>query len=143
MGNNNTFTELDIDIVARGTLQAFKTALLPVSVFATNLSPTPAQKGDTVRVLCLPAQSGTKDFAGKCEVSGSDADTVPVQINKHKYTGYYLTDKEAIGPGVRQHRDVRRGEGVRPRQASLAGHPQRRHASQIRRAHRHRQRRGL
>ncbi|MDR2463656.1 MAG: hypothetical protein LBD30_07755 [Verrucomicrobiales bacterium] len=97
MGTNNTFTDLDIDIIARGALKAFKNALLPLSVFSANLSPDPAQKGTTVRVLRLPAQGGTKDFDGKYDVSGSDADTVPVLINKHKYTGWYLTDKEAIG----------------------------------------------
>lgn len=92
----NTLTDLKDIKIAQSALMPWMTALLPLSAFSTNFSPAPADKLDTIKVPVVAAPSGSSDFNGDyTQNADSEASTIPVTINKHKYKTVHMTAKEA------------------------------------------------
>ena len=91
---NNTLTNLTNTIVTQAALEAFRAALLALTVFAHNVSPDPIVKGDKVKVLSIAAAQAAQNFAGTYASQDSEAEGLDVSINKHKFVGWSLTDKE-------------------------------------------------
>lgn len=101
----NTFTNTGDTIIANAALEAFTSALLPITKFAKNFSTEAAQRGDKVKVLFVNAAAAAQDFAGNYAVQDSTADGLDVTINKHKYVGWGLSDSEiAKNPQIEMER---------------------------------------
>ena len=60
----NTLTDLKDVRIAQAALLPWMTELMPLSVFSTNFSPSPSDKGDTVKVPVVGAPTAASDFAG-------------------------------------------------------------------------------
>ncbi len=92
----NTLTDLKDIRIAQTALRPWMTELMPLSVFSTNLSAEVADKGDTVKVPVIGAPSPASDFAGTyIDNTDSEASTVAVTLDRHKFKTVHLTAKEA------------------------------------------------
>lgn len=97
----NTLTDLKDVRIAQAALLPWMTELMPLSVFSTNFSPSPSDKGDTVKVPVVGAPTAASDFAGTyMQDIDSEASSVPVVLNKHKFKTVHLTAKEAATTAV-------------------------------------------
>ena len=97
----NTLTDLKDVRIAQAALLPWMTELMPLSVFSTNFSPSPSDKGDTVKVPVVGAPTAASDFAGTyMQDIDSEASSVPVVLNKHKFKTVHLTAKEAASTAV-------------------------------------------
>lgn len=92
----NTLTDLKDVRIAQAALLPWMTELMPLSVFSTNFGPDAADKGDTVKVPVIGAPSAASDFTGDYTLnSDSEASSIPVVLNKHKFKTVHMTAKEA------------------------------------------------
>ena len=92
----NVLTNVGDIKVAQTALQPFLKTLLPVAAFSRNFSPSPADKGDMIRVPIVGAPAESNDFQGDYTAnSGADIQTVPVVLNRHKYKTVHVTATEA------------------------------------------------
>lgn len=92
----NTITDLKDVRISQAALLPWMTELMPLSVFSTNFGPDAADKGDTVKVPVIGAPSAASDFTGDYTLnSDSEASSIPVVLNKHKFKTVHLTAKEA------------------------------------------------
>lgn len=97
----NTLTDLKDVRIAQAALLPWMTELMPLSVFSTNFSPSPSDKGDTVKVPVVGAPTAASDFAGTyMQDIDSEASSVPVVLNKHKFKTVHMTAKEAASTAV-------------------------------------------
>jgi len=92
----NTLTDLKDVRIAQAALLPWMTELMPLSIFSTNLGSTSADKGDTVKVPVVGAPSPSSDFDGNyVKDIDSEASSIPVVLNKHKFKTVHMTAKEA------------------------------------------------
>lgn len=92
----NIITDLKDIRIAQTALMPWMTELMPLSVFSTNLSSEVADQGDTVKVPVIGAPSPSSDFTGSyLPAADSEASSVPVTLDRHKYKTVYLSAKEA------------------------------------------------
>lgn len=97
----NTLTDLKDVRIAQAALLPWMTELMPLSIFSTNFGPDAADKGDTVKVPVVGAPSPSSDFAGDYTANAdSEASTIPVVLNKHKFKTVHMTAKEAATTAV-------------------------------------------
>lgn len=97
----NTLTDLKDVRIAQAALMPWMTELMPLSIFSTNFGPTSADKGDTVKVPVVGAPSPSSDFDGNYVKNiDSEASTIPVVLNKHKFKTVHMTAKEAATTAV-------------------------------------------
>lgn len=97
----NTLTDLKDVRIAQAALMPWMTELMLLSIFSTNFGPTSADKGDTVKVPVVGAPSPSSDFDGNYVKNiDSEASTIPVVLNKHKFKTVHMTAKEAATTAV-------------------------------------------
>ncbi|MBQ5666463.1 MAG: hypothetical protein IIV41_11460 [Akkermansia sp.] len=97
----NTLTDLKDVRIAQAALMPWMTELMPLSIFSTNFGPASADKGDTVKVPVVGAPSPSSDFDGNYVKNiDSEASTIPVVLNKHKFKTVHMTAKEAATTAV-------------------------------------------
>lgn len=97
----NTLTDLKDVRIAQAALLPWMTELMPLSIFSTNFGPDAADKGDTVKVPIVGAPSPSSDFAGDYTANAdSQASSIPIVLNKHKFKTVHLTAKEAATTAV-------------------------------------------
>lgn len=97
----NTLTDLKDVRIAQAALMPWMTEPMPLSIFSTNFGPTSADKGDTVKVPVVGAPSPSSDFDGNYVKNiDSEASTIPVVLNKHKFKTVHMTAKEAATTAV-------------------------------------------
>jgi hypothetical protein len=92
----NTLTNLTDTIIVDNAIEAFTAAIAPLTAFANNVSPGPAEKGDKVKVLSVAAAAAATDFvpATGYTVQDSTAEGLDVSLNKHKFVSWGLNDTE-------------------------------------------------
>lgn len=92
----NTITDLKDVRVSQNALMPWLNTLLPLAAFSTNFSPEAADKLDTVKVPVIGAPTSASDFEGDyTSNSDSEASSVAVTLDRHKYKTVHLTAKEA------------------------------------------------
>lgn len=97
----NTITDLKDVRVSQAALLPWQSTLLPITAFSTNFSPEPADKLDTVKVPVIGTPGESSDFAGDYTAnSDSEAHSVPVTLNRHKYKTVHLSAKEAASTSL-------------------------------------------
>lgn len=97
----NTITDLKDVRISQNALMPWMTALLPLTAFSTNFSPSPADKLDTIKVPVIGAPTSASDFAGDyTQNADSEASSVPVVLNRHKYKTVHMTAKEAATTAI-------------------------------------------
>ncbi len=97
----NTLTDLKDVRIAQAALLPWMTELMPLSIFSANFGPTSADKGDTVKVPVVGAPSPSSDFDGNyVKDIDSEASSIPVVLNKHKFKTVHMTAKEAAVTAV-------------------------------------------
>ena len=97
----NTLTDLKDVRIAQAALLPWMTELMPLSIFSTNFGPDSADKGDTVKVPIVGAPSPSSDFAGDYTANAdSQASSIPIVLNKHKFKTVHMTAKEAATTAV-------------------------------------------
>ena len=97
----NTITDLKDVRISQNALLPWMETLLPLSAFSTNFSPDAADKLDTVKVPVIGAPSASSDYAGDYTANAdSDASSVAVTLDRHKYKTVHLTAKEAATTSI-------------------------------------------
>ena len=97
----NTITDLKDVRISQNALLPWMETLLPLSAFSTNFSPDAADKLDTVKVPVIGAPSASSDYAGDYTANAdSEASSVAVTLDRHKYTTVHLTAKEAATTSI-------------------------------------------
>lgn len=97
----NTITDLKDVRISQNALMPWMTALLPLTAFSTNFSPDAADKLDTIKVPVIGAPTSASDFAGDyTQNADSEASSVPVVLNRHKYKTVHMTAKEAATTAI-------------------------------------------
>lgn len=92
----NIITDLKDVRLSQTALTPWINALLPLTAFSTNFSPDTADKLDTVKVPVIGMPSASSDFAGDYTANeDSQAYSVPVVLNRHKYKTVHMTAREA------------------------------------------------
>lgn len=87
------YTNLNNEIFAQASLEAFVKTLLPLNAFSRNYAPTPVQKGDTVLVPLIAALTATT--FSTYAITGGEKTVVTVTINRHKVVPVAQTDLQA------------------------------------------------
>lgn len=77
-------------------LEAFTTALLPLTAFSTDMSADPLTEGDEVSIPYVPLASAAIDFAGTYTVQDSTWQKKKVTVDGHKFVSMGLSDKEVM-----------------------------------------------
>lgn len=97
----NTITDLKDVRISQNALLPWMETLLPLSAFSTNFSPDAADKLDTVKVPVIGAPSASRDYAGDYTANAdSEASSVAVTLDRHKYKTVHLTAKEAATTSI-------------------------------------------
>jgi len=97
----NTITDLKDVRISQNALLPWMETLLPLSAFSTNFSPDAADKLDTVKVPVIGAPSASSDYAGDYTANAdSEASSVAVTLDRHKYKTVHLTAKEAATTSI-------------------------------------------
>ena len=97
----NTITDLKDVRISQNALLPWMETLLPLSAFSTNFSPDAADKLDTVKVPVIGAPSASSDYAGVYTANAdSEASSVAVTLDRHKYKTVHLTAKEAATTSI-------------------------------------------
>ena len=97
----NTITDLKDVRISQNALLPWMETLLPLSAFSTNFSPDAADKLDTVKVPVIGAPSASSDYAGDYTATAdSEASSVAVTLDRHKYKTVHLTAKEAATTSI-------------------------------------------
>lgn len=97
----NTITDLKDVKISQSALMPWMTTLLPLSAFSTNFSPDAADKLDTIKVPVIGLPSTASDYSGDYTAnSDSEASSVPVVLNRHKYKTVHLTATEAATTAI-------------------------------------------
>ena len=97
----NTITDLKDVRISQNALLPWMETLLPLSAFSTNFSPDAADKLDTVKVPVIGAPSTSSDYAGDYTANAdSEASSVAVTLDRHKYKTVHLTAKEAATTSI-------------------------------------------
>ncbi len=97
----NTITDLKDVKISQAALLPWMATLLPLSAFSTNCSPDSADKLDTIKVPVIGAPSASSVFNGDyTKNADSDASSVPVTLNRHRYKTVHLTAKEAATTAI-------------------------------------------
>ena len=97
----NTITDLKDVRISQNALLPWMETLLPLSAFSTNFSPDAADKLDTVKVPVIGAPSASSDYAGDYTANAdSEASSVAVTLDRHKFKTVHLTAKEAATTSI-------------------------------------------
>ena len=97
----NTITDLKDVRISQNALLPWMETLIPLSAFSTNFSPDAADKLDTVKVPVIGAPSASSDYAGDYTANAdSEASSVAVTLDRHKYKTVHLTAKEAATTSI-------------------------------------------
>ena len=97
----NTITDLKDVRISQNALLPWMETLLPLSAFSTNFSPDAADKLDTVKVPVIGAPSASSDYAGDYTANAdSEASSVAVTLDRHKYKTVHLSAKEAATTSI-------------------------------------------
>ena len=97
----NTIADLKDVRISQNALLPWMETLLPLSAFSTNFSPDAADKLDTVKVPVIGAPSASSDYAGDYTANAdSEASSVAVTLDRHKYKTVHLTAKEAATTSI-------------------------------------------
>ena len=97
----NTITDLKDVRISQAALMPWMTELLPLTAFSTNFSPDAADKLDTIKVPVIGMPSASSDYEDDYTAnSDSEASSVPVVLNRHKYKTVHLTAKEAATTAI-------------------------------------------
>ena len=97
----NTITDLTDVRISQNALLPWMETLLPLSAFSPNFSPDAADKLDTVKVPVIGAPSASSDYAGDYTANAdSEASSVAVTLDRHKYKTVHLTAKEAATTSI-------------------------------------------
>ena len=97
----NTITDLKDVRISQNALLPWMETLLPLSAFSTNFSPDAADKLDTVKVPVIGAPYASSDYAGDYTANAdSEASSVAVTLDRHKYKTVHLTAKEAATTSI-------------------------------------------
>ena len=97
----NTITDLKDVRISQSALMPWMETLLPLSAFSTNFSPDAADKLDTIKVPVIGAPSASSDYDGDyTKNSDSEASSVAVALDRHKFKTVHLTAKEAATTAI-------------------------------------------
>lgn len=97
----NTITDLKDVRISQAALMPWMETLLPLSAFSTNFSPDAADKLDTIKVPVIGAPSASFDYDGDyTKNSDSEASSVAVTLDRHKFKTVHLTAKEAATTAI-------------------------------------------
>ena len=97
----NTITDLKDVRISQSALMPWMETLLPLSAFSTNFSPDAADKLDTIKVPVIGAPSASSDYDGDyTKNSDSEASSVAVTLDRHKFKTVHLTAKEAATTAI-------------------------------------------
>jgi hypothetical protein len=118
----NTLTSTTYTILAQKALEAFVSAMTPVTVFAQNFGEGEVQRGDKVKVLFVDADTAAANdwvAATGYTIDASQADGLDITINKRKFVSWGLTSQElADNPQINMERWARQ-KGYRLAKAVL------------------------
>jgi len=92
----NTFTNLNYTILSTAVFEEFVAQIAPVSSFSVDVSPAPAERGQTVQALFMPSQSPAVTFTDGVGyvMQDSQAESVEVVLDNHLYVSTALTDTQ-------------------------------------------------
>ena len=104
----NAWNGMTADNIARLSIATLEKSLVPLAVFATDLSTDIQDQGTTVSTRVVPAATASTDLvdaeSGSYATVTDDQSTTAVQVtlDPHPVTGFHLTDSEAqsIAAGV-------------------------------------------
>jgi hypothetical protein len=110
----NSTTGIQDDIIARGVLQGFTSAIAPMAALNTLFSDDAARKGDRVSVPRLNSALDAaldKSVGGSYTVQDIDSDAVEVVLSNHKYVSMGADDIEVANSSalVLERYGVRKG----------------------------------
>ncbi len=91
---NSIAAGMNDTVIAQAALNAFTSALTPLTRLTTNFSSDIAVKSEQVNVPFVPAQDAAANFAGSYTIQDADVESKPITLNKHKFVGWGLTDTE-------------------------------------------------
>jgi len=94
----NALTTLTHTNLSDLVLEAFIGAMAPIRAFSVNASPAPAERGDKVKFLWVPAIDAATTFvdATGYEMQDADATGLDVTLDQHHYVSWAMTDKELV-----------------------------------------------
>ena len=92
---NTIASGLNNAIVAESALEAFTAALAPLNAFSVSFNDDAAQKGSTIDVPFVATATAATDFSSSYSMQDSTLNTKQVQLNKHKYASWFVTDTES------------------------------------------------
>ena len=92
----NTLTNLNFTILAQKALEAFVSAMVPITAFASNFGEGEVQRGDKVKVAFVDAASAAQLFvaAAGYQIQDSQASGLDISINRRVYVSWGLTTQE-------------------------------------------------
>lgn len=97
----NTITDLKDVRISQAELLPWMETLLPLSAFSTNFSPDAADRLDTIKVPVIGMPTASSDYEGDYTVnSDSEASSVAVTLDRHKFKTVHLTAKEAATTAI-------------------------------------------
>lgn len=103
---NTIAAGLNNDIIKQGALQGFVDALLPLAAFSFDVSPMAGERGASVSVGLISAQTAG-DFAGSYKTDpDSTVGSVQVTMNVHKFKTVHLTDTQLANSSVLKLEDL-------------------------------------
>lgn len=93
---NTIDSALNNELVSSAVLNAFVSEIQPILGFSTNISAAIGTRGDTVHVPYVPAASAAGNFSAATgyERENTTLDKRTVELNKHKYVSWRVTDLE-------------------------------------------------
>ena len=105
---SNTWAGMTFTNIAQLGITTLEKALVPLAGFTTDLSADIKDQGTIVNTRIVPAAAASQDLvdtlSGSYATAAQDTTTVsvPVTLDPHPVTGFYLTDTQAqeIGNGV-------------------------------------------
>lgn len=105
--NTNMATQLYLDAVLKGFTDYF----VPLNIFSLDASPSPVQRGQTVRVPFIISGSTAQDFSGTYSAQASTRQGLDVTINKHKFVYAATTDTELADSAIASLEQVGHNQG--------------------------------
>jgi hypothetical protein len=94
---NTTLTTLTGTLFPQVFMEAFTSYLQPLSSFTRDFSPTPAERGKTIKIPFVASQDAAVDFGTAGYVmQDSTAEGLDLTIDKHKIVSFDLTDTQIV-----------------------------------------------
>lgn len=98
----NSITGINDDIILDKVLEGFTAGLTPLMAFATDCSPAPGRRGDTVSVMRLSAAdaAATKVTHTDYTIQDADSDAIEVSLGQPIYVSWGLDDVEKASSSI-------------------------------------------